>query len=272
MSYEKKVRLCLLPAFAGLCVFYFIPFAQVVAYSFTESTFSKRFAGIDNFIAVLKNPYFRLAAHNTLQMAAVCVPCYLLLSFVLSLLFWQSGKKSAMLRKFSIFPMVLPTVAAVTSFQDTFASWDNILPIYAIFLWKYCGYGIILLSTAIQAIPEEYYELARMDGATMPQIHRFLTLPLCRPALSFTAVLATVFCFRIFRESSLYYFGNYPPDYSYTMQYYMNNHFLKLNYQNLAAASILNTLFILGAVFFAKSLGRHSFHSRRQAREKESRK
>lgn len=258
MGFEKKVRLCLLPAFAGLCVFYFIPFVQVVAYSFTESTFSKRFTGLDNYVSVLKNPYFRLAARNTLQMIAVCVPCYLALSFVLSLLFWQGGRKSAMMRKFIIFPMVLPTVAAAASFQDIFASWDNVLPLYAIFLWKYCGYGIILLSAAIWAIPEEYYELAKMDGATMPQLHRFVTLPLCRPALSFTAVLATVFCFRIFRESSLYYYGNYPPDHSYTLQYYMNNHFLKLNYQNLAAASLLNTLFILAAVFFAKGLKHRS--------------
>lgn len=258
MRYEKKVKLCLLPALAGLCIFYFLPFLRVVLYSFTESTFSLRFVGLGNYIAVLKNSYFRLAVCNTLQMIVVCVPCYLALSFLLSLLFLRGGRKSGTARKFSIFPMVLPTVAVAASFQEIFAPLDNVLPIYVIFLWKYCGYGIIPISAAIHAIPAEYYEIAQMDGATRAQLHRYVTLPLCRPTLSFTAVLGTVFCFRIFRECSLYYFGNYPPDYSYTLQYYMNNHFLKLNYQNLAVASLLNTLFILLAAFFVNRIIRIS--------------
>lgn len=270
MHFEKKARLCLLPAFSGLCIFYLIPFVQVVVYSFTENTFSKHFVGIANYVSVLKNPYFRLATCNTLQMIALCVPCYLLLSFVLSLLFWLGKSKTGMMRKFCIYPIILPTLATATSFQSIFSSFDNVLPIYVMFLWKYCGYGIILLSASIQAIPKEYYELAQIDGASMPQLHRFVTLPLCRSSLNFTAILATVFCLRIYRESSLFYYGKYPPNYSYTMQYYMSNHFLKLNYPNLAAAALLNILFMLSIFFFAKSLIRYSFLDLRNIYEKNS--
>lgn len=256
MHYEKKVKLCLLPAFAGLCVFYFLPFLRVVAYSFLQSAFIKKFAGLKNYIAVLKNPYFQLACRNTLQMVVICVPCYLLLSFLLSLLFLSGGRRSGAMRKFSIFPMILPTVAVVASFQGLFSSFDSALPIYLIFLWKYCGYGVILLSAAMKAIPAEYYEAAKIDGAGNAQMHLRITLPLCHSAMSFVGVLGTVFCFRIFRESSLYYYGDYPPDYSYTLQYYMNNHFVKLNYQNLAVASLFSTIVILALVLLVKKLGR----------------
>ena len=60
-------------------------------------------------------------------------------------------------------------------------------------------------------------------------------------------VLGVVYCFRTFRESYLYYGTNYPPDYSYTLQYYMNNHFFKLNYQNLASGAVI-TSFIVAVI------------------------
>ena len=90
----------------------------------------------------------------------------------------------------------------------------------------------------------EFYEAARMDGAGPVNIHAYITLPVCAKPIQFTMILGVVYCFRTFRESYLYYGANYPPDYSYTLQYYMNNQFLKLNYQTMAAASVLITLLL----------------------------
>ncbi|MGN1083803.1 MAG: hypothetical protein ACI4QX_02265, partial [Lachnospiraceae bacterium] len=57
--------------------------------------------------------------------------------------------------------------------------------------------------------------------------------------------LAIVNTFKIFKESFLFYGSKYPPEHSYTLQYYMNNHFQKFDYQALAAGSVLTSLLVL---------------------------
>ena len=62
---------------------------------------------------------------------------------------------------------------------------------------------------------------------------------------AFSVLLSIVNSFKIFKESYLYYGSKYPPNHSYTLQYYMNNHFLKLNYQSLSCSAILTSVVIL---------------------------
>ena len=70
------------------------------------------------------------------------------------------------------------------------------------------------------------------------------------PSLFFVIVLSFVNSLKIFKESYLYYNTNYPPDVAYMVQNYMNNHFYKLNYQNLSCAVVIFTL-VLAVVIFA---------------------
>jgi multiple sugar transport system permease protein len=70
-------------------------------------------------------------------------------------------------------------------------------------------------------------------------------LPLIAPTILFTVLLSIVNSFKIFKESYLYYGENYPPEHSYTLQYYMNNNFLKLDYQALATSAVLTSLLVL---------------------------
>lgn len=64
------------------------------------------------------------------------------------------------------------------------------------------------------------------------------------PTIFFTVLLSIVNSFRIFKESYLFFGTNYPPDHSYTLQYYMNNNFLKLDYQSLASAAVLTSVLV----------------------------
>ena len=88
------------------------------------------------------------------------------------------------------------------------------------------------------------------------RIHLKISVPLITPALFFTLLLAIMNTFNIFKESFLFYGGKYPPDHSYTLQYYMNNNFLKFDYQALASASVLTSLLVLVIVFAGLSLQR----------------
>lgn len=121
------------------------------------------------------------------------------------------------------------------------------MPLYLLFIWKNVGICIILLTAALTTIDEDIYEAAKLDGAAGFLLHRAITLPLILPTIFFSGLLSIVNSFKIFRESFLYYGSNYPPDYGYTLQYFMNNNFLKFDYQALASSSIL-TSFLVAAI------------------------
>ena len=157
-------------------------------------------------------------------------------------------KKFSFLRDAFIFPMLVPTAAVVLVWQQFFSGLDSVLPVYLLFIWKNIGICIILLTSAITIISPEIYEAARMDGAGAMVMHWRLTLPIIAPAVFFTVLLSIMNSFRIFKESFLYFGTKYPPDYGYTLQFYLNNNFLKFDYQTLASSSVLTALLVLAIV------------------------
>ena len=65
-------------------------------------------------------------------------------------------------------------------------------------VWGAIGEGMIVFLAGLQAIPKEHYEVARIDGATVWQRLRYVTLPALMPSLFFQAVLATIHAFQAF--------------------------------------------------------------------------
>ncbi len=255
-GFQRKMRLCLLPVMAGLVLFYLLPFLKVILFSFRKGQFQKKFVGFANYAEVLGNPYFRLALKNTLLMIGICVPVFLLLSLLLTIFSVNTGKLGRYFRKLVFLPLFMPSVSITAAFTLFLPDRGTPVPVYVMFLWKYLGMGIVILTAAYLSVPYEIYEAAQMDGAGKMVTHLKITLPLMKKAIQFVGVMGVVYCFRTFRESYLYYGQNYPPDYSYTLQYYMNNQFLKLNYQFMAAASVIIVLLI--AVFV--TVGSGVFH------------
>lgn len=238
----------MLPALLGVLLFYLLPFLKVVYYSLIKGQYQEKFVWLANYKSVLTNPYFLLACKNTLLLIGICVPFFLLGAMAISLLELHGGAAGRMVGKFSVLPLFLPSISVAAAFALLFEEIPSPLPVYSMFLWKYVGMGVIILSAAFSSVDRKIYEAARMDGADFFSIHFRITIPLCMRPIKFALVLGVVYCFRTFRESYLYYGTNYPPDYSYTLQYYMNNQFLKLNYQTMAAASVLITLILAGFI------------------------
>ena len=256
MSFEKKCRFCILPSMIGTVIFYLFPYLRVVAYSIVDNPFRRQFVGLDNYIRVWKNPYFQLALKNSLLLLVFGVPLVVLLSVFVSLGLSACGRKTQKLKIAFLLPMVVPTAGVVALWRTLFGGWDSVIPVYLLFLWKNIGICVLLETAALSVIDREVYEAAKMDGACGFRLYRKVVLPMIAPTLSFTMLLTTVNSFRIFKESYLYYGSSYPPDHSYTLQYYMNNHFLKLNYQNLASGGVVTSLFILLIVALFQRLQR----------------
>ncbi|MGN0428532.1 MAG: carbohydrate ABC transporter permease [Acetatifactor sp.] len=181
---------------------------------------------------------------------AIAVPFLVTTAFFLSLLLVKMKGNWKVLRIAFIFPMLVPTVSVVVIWRTLFGTWKSVLPLYLLFLYKNMGLLVIIISAAFSTLNSEIYEAARVDGAYGLMLHRKITMPLMAPALLFSLLIGAVYSFKVFRESYLYYGTSYPPDHSYTLQYYMNNHFYKLNFQYLACGAVVTSLIVGAIVIF----------------------
>ncbi len=243
LSWNKKCCICMFPAIIGTLVFSLIPFIRVVYYSGIKNQFDTSFALFSNYERVWKNEYFRIAFKNSVQLILICVPILVVIAILISLILVFGKMQKRRIQIAFILPMVIPTAGIAVIWRQFFSEIDNIIPVYLLFIWKNVGICIILLTAAFASIQKDVYEAAYLEGANSVRRHIYMTLPISAPTIFFTTLLSIVNSFRIFKESYLYYGTNYPPDYGYTLQYYMNNHFLKLNYQNLSASAVFSTLF-----------------------------
>ncbi|MDD5603173.1 MAG: sugar ABC transporter permease [Eubacteriales bacterium] len=242
-----KHILLVAPGLAGVLIFYVIPFFISVCYSFTTITLDLNFTGINNFISVLSNDYFRLALSNTLEMTVVIVPVTVFTSLMAALLFAKGSKINKPIRLALIIPVLLPSAAVIFFWKMVFPG-DIFsgeiteefirLPVYLLFIWKNTGLNMVLFIAGFHSIPAVIYEAAELDGASAAKKHIYITLPLISPILLLATMITTVNSFRIFKEIYLLY-GSYPAESIYTLQNYMNNHFLKMSYQNLSTAAVI---------------------------------
>lgn len=261
---KRKILLLSLPALVGFAVFYIIPMFRSVGYSFIENTFTKKFVWFENYKSVLTNEFFLMALKNTVIFSLISVIATVLLALLLSLGLVKLSRRFSFIKSFFVLPYVLPSASIIFIWQTIFgteqyyelmnidglSSFFEILPLYLLFVWKNIGIDVILITSALMKVTPEIYEAAAVDGAHGLKMHTKITLPLISPSMFFVIVLTFVNSLKIFKESYLYYNTNYPPDVAYMVQNYMNNHFYKLNYQNLSCAVVIFTI-VMAIVIFA---------------------
>ncbi|RYD02142.1 hypothetical protein N752_27205 [Desulforamulus aquiferis] len=119
--------------------------------------------------------------------------------------------------------------------------------VLVVYLWKNIGYSMILFLTGLQNIPAEYYEAARIDGASRWQEFFRITLVYLTPTAFFIFVISIINSFKVFRETYLIS-GEYPHSSIYMLQHYMNNMFMALDYQKLTSAAFIMAFFIVAVV------------------------
>lgn len=268
---RTKIQLFSLPFIGGYLAFYILPFFYSIYYSLIDNVFSAKFVGIANYLAVINNPYYQLALRNTLFFILINVPILFLLSLLTSMLLNSFKKYSLSIRKVFIIPLVLPSASVIPIILRYFVDYNSPiqqllyklgasqliavhLPVTFLFVWKNTGFHIILIVAALLMIPVEIYEAAEVDGARGFKRLISITFPLILPTLSFSFLMSIVQALRIFREAYLLY-GPYPDTTLYMVQHYMNNHFYKLNYPNLAVGGIVFAVAIcllLGIFYFFK--------------------
>lgn len=253
--------LFLAPGAAGVGFFVLAPFGDVIRRSF-YTALSGEFAGFDNYLAVFRNPAFKLAAVNTARFVGVCLPLLLGISLLLSLAInshagWEKYKVLYLL------PMAMPAATVVLVWKMLFVkqgflnSWlgshvdfmaqDSAFWILVVsYLWKNLGYTLVLWLAGLRAIPSELTEAARVDGAGRVQCFLKVTLPGLRGTMYTICVLSFLNSFKVFREAYLVS-GSYPQEKIYLLQHVFNNWYTNLELDKMAAGAVLTSI-VLGSI------------------------
>lgn len=261
--------LFILPSLLGIAVFYVVPYLICIV----KSLFiGNSFVGITNYIELFKNNTFLLALKNTGIFTAVAIPLLMVISFLLALFLNSFKKISSFFRSSLLIPVVVPVASLICVWQvifddygavnaflnylgiDTvrfFNSEFSMVMIILIYVWKYCGFCVILFSAGLANVPTSLYESARLDGANAFQIVRKITIPMITPTTFFVFLMEIIYSFKIFREVFAL-FGNYPDENVYFLQNFINNNYYNLNYSRLSSASVILSLFIIAIllIFF----------------------
>lgn len=261
-----------LPSIAGFILFFAAPFLVSLYYCFTKGIGGTEFVGLENFRELLGSDSFRLAAKNTFKFNAVSVPAIMMISLAFALFLNGRLKRVSFFRTIFILPLVIPTASVILVWQILFhnngiinevishfgiqtVEWLDSGWIFYIlvmlYIWKNCGYNLILFLAGLNNIPKEYYESAEIDGAGKFICFRYITLPFLVPTGFFVFIISIINSFKVFREAFLLG-GSYPHFELYMLQHFMNNNFSNLNYQRLSTAAFLMLLVItvLTVVFY----------------------
>lgn len=266
---EGRAALAFLtPSLIGIFGMVLLPTADVVRRSFL-SAMGNSFVGLENYRTILLNESFRLAVANTARFLITCIPLLLLSSLTVALMLYSRTRLQNLFRTTYLLPLVVPVTSVVMIIQAVFhkngllstlcaafglAPHDWLNSEYAFFvmvlcyLWKYFGYNVILWMAGLAAIPESYYEAARVDGANEAQCFFHITLPQLGGTLFMTSVLALINSFKVFREAYLVA-GRYPNSSIYMLQHVLSNWFSNLDMQKISAAAVLLMCAILLVVF-----------------------
>ncbi|WP_028563015.1 carbohydrate ABC transporter permease [Paenibacillus pinihumi] len=256
----------LAPSLAGFSVFYVIPFGQSILNSFQD-----RLGGsftLDNYRELLLSSSFQKAASNTFWFTAISVPILVALSLLLALLLNQRVFFRNWLRTAYVLPLVVPVASIVLVWQILF-DWNGSLNavlehfgysrhdwmksewagfvIVLVYVWKNIGYNVILFLAGLQNIPDQYYEIANLEGAGPVRKLFGITLTYLTPTTFLVVLMSVLNSFKVFRETYLVA-GAYPHDRIYMIQHYMNNMFLSLDIQKVSSAAVLMALCITALV------------------------
>jgi multiple sugar transport system permease protein len=219
------------PALLVIAVFFFLPVFAALAMSLTDfdiyalaDSRNLRLVGLQNYAQLLQTPLFWQAFGNTLYFVVAGVPLSITVSFGAALLLHSRlAKFQAFFRTALFAPVVTTLVAVAVVWRYLFHPHYGLLnyalgrigippidwlgdphwamPAIIVFaVWKNFGYNMIILLAGLQSIPEQLYEAARIDGASMWQQFRHVTLPMLTPIVTMVNILTIAGYFQLFAE------------------------------------------------------------------------
>jgi multiple sugar transport system permease protein len=220
-------------ALLGFCLFYLYPIIRTFVLSMTDKTLfddSPSFVGLENYVyALTKDKLFALSIEQSLIFALFSGIFVLVTSLLMAMLLNEKTRFMGGFRTILFLPFIIPSFAVGAVYKNllnpTTGMVNSILALFKIGdlpLWYISpdsalvtmiiissfGFGakMLVFLAALQGIPEEYYEVAEIEGASRTRQFFSITLPLISPMIFFNVILVTIDGLRSF--SLAYVMGN----------------------------------------------------------------
>ena len=228
-QHRRAIAIFVGPFAVLFLAFYLVPIGYAVYQSLLtverEGTFGKAtevFGGLTQYIQVFQNEPFWSSVGRVLVFGAVQVPVMLGLALLLALLLDSplvKGKKFFRLAFFAPYavPGVIaaimwgflysPNLSPFTAMTESidFLGADLVLwSIANVVTWVYVGYNMLIIYSALLAIPTEIYEAARLDGASQARIAWSIKIPLVAPAITLTAIFSIIGTLQLLAEPQVF--------------------------------------------------------------------
>ena len=265
------------PALLVIAVFFFVPVVAAFLISLTDfdiyalaNLSNLRFVGLGNYGKLLATPLFWQALGNTLYFVAVGVPLSIAASLGTALLLHSRLARFKPFFRTALFAPVVTTLVAVAviwryllntrygllNYALGVVGIDPVdwlgdphwsMPAIILFaIWKNFGYNMIIFLAGLQSIPDELYEAARIDGASVWRQLVSVTLPMLSPVVLLVAILTIAGYFQLFAEPYVMTQGG-PLQSTVSVLYFMYEEGFK--WWNLGSASAV--AFVLFLLIFA---------------------
>ncbi|SHI77816.1 carbohydrate ABC transporter permease [Wenxinia saemankumensis] len=212
----------LLPAGTIFFVLFLVPTIASFYFSLTYwDPFEARFAGFENYVQFFSEPYLARGVMNTLIFALLTSGLKTVLGLLLAVLLTSGMLGQGLMRSVVFFPVLVSTIGVGLLFQELMhptegainvaLSWVGIdgpgwltnpsLALFSVALvdvWRGVGLATLIYIAGLATISPDYYEAARIDGATRIQQFWRVTVPLVRPATTTVVILSLIGGLRLF--------------------------------------------------------------------------
>lgn len=281
---ERLTALAMLaPSLVFLALFTYWPILRSAAYGFFDVQLGSSeifFVGWENYVRLWHDELFWKSLRNTVLYMVVTVPGSILLALLLAVALDRGLRGTSLYRSAFFYPVMIPSVAAGMVWVFLYApgygpinallAWFGLpklewlydprwaLPaIIVMSLWKYAGYFMLILLAALQLVPRDLYEAARLDGVSGFRQLVHITVPLISPTLYFVVVIGVLHSYQIFDYVFVMTQGG-PADATNVLTFYIYQN--AFQFQDVGTASaIANVLLLVVGVLIgivALTLGR----------------
>ena len=227
-----KGWLYLLPAMLFLGIFMVYPLIDVFVYSFEEgyNSASQTYygTGMYNYSYVLHDPYFLQAIRNTFILVVITVPLSTLLALLISVALSSVKALKKLFQTIYFLPYVTNTLAVGLVFMILFKKtaysdglinlvlklfgqgpvdfidgpyWAKMLVLCIYTIWIVMPFKVLILTSALASVNQNYYNAARVDGTSRFRIFIRITLPMISPTVFYLIITGFIGAFKAYSDS-----------------------------------------------------------------------
>ncbi|MFN3278114.1 MAG: carbohydrate ABC transporter permease [Paracoccus hibiscisoli] len=268
------VLIMLPPALILFTFFVMLPLGESAWFSFFNWNgygAPSNFVGLENYDRILNHSVFHIAVGNTVKIVVISLIVQMPLAMLLALLIYKKTPTNAVFRLIFFLPYILAEVAAGLIWSFVFdgnygvtasiaggLGFDNVFilsdpdwafaAIMTVIVWKYFGFHMMIYIAALQSVPQDQIEAARIEGARRLQVIRYVQIPSIKPAIVVSAFFAIIGALQVF-DVIIPLTNGGPSNQTHTIVTYLYT--FGLTRLNIGFGSAVGVILFVGAVTVA---------------------